>query len=972
MSALAKITLVISQLAEPHHEQLEEFQSPAKFNDRVLSLGCAPPTESELMTADFVHVVLAKESGRCKVRIYTDQIDRATSSTENRSTQTQVDLVFITEEQVHLPGVDLYFPLRGERLVSDSQGWVSVPSHWLDEVYKISHAQHSAVPFAYVQGQSRVEVQMRKTVPRVRDYVALTATAAGSLASLLSEVRGSSVVKDVFSSEDMLKSGSSSAASALERMPGITLEDGQYVIARGMGDRYHVVLLNGMRLPGLDPNRKNIPVDLFQSQALQGVSVDKSQSGQAFGDFAGAMVDLRTKRFPERTKLNLSFGTNATAEAGQLSLQGRRSAGDWSGRAGGQRQIPSSIPSSRLVRNDPPFVVDGMSPSALQSIGRDLSLQSDMSSGPLPVGSQMAASLEAPFQFRKWKLGLVGVASYRSSNEINDRDLKIFTVGSNGNLSEDARSSTVESVFGVDQTALGSVSLVSPSENHKVSLTSLFGLSTQGIASQSNVRVDSQSFFNTRDQWEERDTVLNHLSVENLFLNRSLKMKWDVATSSATRNLPDLLELSYINDQGDFLYHNRGSGNRRSFDVTRDESLEIAMSFNWALNPKAVNRWSVFGGVRALSLNKVTDVRRFSFRDQRVGVAAAEEREFLSLSPSQLFSPENIRPDLFELTETTVASDNFLASQQLQTLSMGMEWDRNQVWKFNSGVQLEVSSQLAEARDLFSAQVSSPESTGSQYQVPLPFLNAVYRPTQRWAFKSGLSQSLSRPLLREIAEVDFYDNQTGLVVTGNANLRQAQITNFDVRAEHSPSAEELLAVGFFAKQFDQPIEMVVVPSTESRVSFANIPGAALIGVETDFRRRLAYGFEVSGNASLMHSEVYGVPQETESRRPLQGMASSLLNMRISHQAPTSGRLLSLQYFWIGRRLAQVGALSVPSAYEEPLDNVSFLWSEPLWGGNMRVMLSQLLPRTRRFTQGGQTSFFEPLDQRLSVSYNLVF
>ncbi|MDC0641008.1 TonB-dependent receptor plug domain-containing protein, partial [Porticoccaceae bacterium] len=71
------------------------------------------------------------------------------------------------------------------------------------------------------------------------------------------------VVADIIDAETIGRIGDSNVASALRRVPGVTLVDDKYVFIRGLGERYSNSLLNGAVIPSPDLTRNVIPLDIF-------------------------------------------------------------------------------------------------------------------------------------------------------------------------------------------------------------------------------------------------------------------------------------------------------------------------------------------------------------------------------------------------------------------------------------------------------------------------------------------------------------------------------------------------------------------------------------------------------------------------------------------------------------------------------------------------------------------------------------
>src|SRR3546814_5680632 len=127
------------------------------------------------------------------------------------------------------------------------------------------------------------------------EFVVLEPFVEGSLAAFVEERRHSCSVTDILGAEQIARAGDSDAAGARKRVTGLTLVDGKFVFVRGLGERYSSVLLNGAQIPSPDPTRRVIPLDLFPTEILQGVVVQKTFSADMPGEFGGGTIQLRTK-----------------------------------------------------------------------------------------------------------------------------------------------------------------------------------------------------------------------------------------------------------------------------------------------------------------------------------------------------------------------------------------------------------------------------------------------------------------------------------------------------------------------------------------------------------------------------------------------------------------------------------------------------------------------------------------------------
>jgi len=155
--------------------------------------------------------------------------------------------------------------------------------------------------------------------------------------------RRSSVVLDGISAQQISRLGDSDAAGALKRVTGVSVEGGKYIYVRGLSDRYSMTTLNGAEIPGLDPNRNTVQLDLFPSNILENMVIHKTFSPDLPASFTGGHVDIMTKDFPEKYTLQFSasYEYNPTSHfnPNYLTYEGGRY--DWLGIDDGTRSIPS-------------------------------------------------------------------------------------------------------------------------------------------------------------------------------------------------------------------------------------------------------------------------------------------------------------------------------------------------------------------------------------------------------------------------------------------------------------------------------------------------------------------------------------------------------------------------------------------------------------------------------------------------------
>jgi len=167
---------------------------------------------------------------------------------------------------------------------------------------------------------------------------------------------------DGVSTQAIKRTGDSDVGGAVKRVTGVSVQEGKYIVVRGLGDRYSKTSLNGMDVPGLDPDKNSVQLDIFPTNLVDNIIVYKSFTPNLPGDFTGGMVDILTKDFPEKKTISLSAGAsyNPTQHFNKNYITSQGGGLDWLGFDDGTRKLPQAI---SAVINDPnqeiPSVVRG-------------------------------------------------------------------------------------------------------------------------------------------------------------------------------------------------------------------------------------------------------------------------------------------------------------------------------------------------------------------------------------------------------------------------------------------------------------------------------------------------------------------------------------------------------------------------------------------------------------------------------------
>jgi TonB-dependent receptor len=168
--------------------------------------------------------------------------------------------------------------------------------------------------------------------------VVITGKSTRAKESYMENVKqNSAVTLDYISAQTMKKTGDVNVVAAVARVSGVSTNGG-FITVRGIGDRYIRTMINGLRIPTLDPFTNNIKLDMFPSSLVDNIRISKTASPDLPGDWAGAYLSVETKDYPE----NLSVQVEASAGYNNQTtfkevLSSQRSSTDWLGYDNGFR-----------------------------------------------------------------------------------------------------------------------------------------------------------------------------------------------------------------------------------------------------------------------------------------------------------------------------------------------------------------------------------------------------------------------------------------------------------------------------------------------------------------------------------------------------------------------------------------------------------------------------------------------------------
>lgn len=785
------------------------------------------------------------------------------------------------------------------------------------------------------------------------------------------ERRATAHVTEAISAEQIARTGDSDAATTLKRVTGLTVVDGKSVFVRGLGDRYSSVLLNGAQIPSPDPTRRTIPLDLFPTEILEGIVVQKSWSPDLPAEFGGGTVQLRTRGVPGGfvAKLGLSTGyQQGSTFADGLSYSG--DSNDWTGFDSG-RALPSdlaaAIADGTVLRPQSPTNPDGISPAQLERFGESLAGNYNVDAqASIKPDSGFSGALGNSFEIGDANLGLLGAVRYSNTYDNIDETRREFAVVGANQLVQASELDVRRSLQNIELSAFLVAGLDFGSD-HRLKSTTLLLRNTEDQTQQATGYPEDPADVSrfTELEWIENALFAEQIAGEHRFPDwKDLSLSWQYTLAEATRESPNTRNYRYDrnNATNAFSFSRRSDSNSTVFAELDDDSQDFGFAFKLPtmINDETYLDLSAGGGV--LRRDRDSEIRRFSFVG--VGPLANDPNVIGSFDLDDILNPANIGANGFELRETTRGTDNYTADQDLDALFVGADLNWKSAYRFSGGLRYEDNSQQVSTFQLGVADAVPVLASISTSDL-LPSLGFTWLYSDDDQLRFSVAESVSRPDFRELSSAPYTDPLLDLETIGNPDLVPTSIRHFDARWEHYFSYTETLSIAAFLKNFDQPIEKIQVPGTGSLVSLANAESARNYGIEIDYFRGLGFvserleQFYAAGNFSWIESEIKLGPAndiQTNESRPLQGQSPYVLNLQIGYKSPEGGDEATLLYNIAGKRISQVGVFGAPDIYEQPFNALDFQWRHSLGADwTLKLRLRNLLDPKVEYKQGDEVT-----------------
>jgi len=845
----------------------------------------------------------------------------------------------------------------------------------------LSYAPYKVEGLDLKAGQATtMDVALETESVELGEIVVKAETVRNTEVALIALQRRAVAIQDGVSSQQISRTGSSTAADAVRQMPGAVVEGGRFVVVRGLGDRYSLSQLNGVTLPSTDPYRNASSMDLIPSKMIDNVISVKTFTPDLPGNFSGGLINIETKSIPDRFNLSLevngSYNTQSSFNSRFLASadQGRY---DWLGFEDGSRRMPSLL--------EDPAVRDQMSSSTyltarqpgneavreiFNSTSHALSNTFIPVSQTSPMNYGFNLSVGNRFKVFNNDLGFTAAVNYGDNYQYYEGGKESTWINTNTDFLFAYQDLTERK--SVRNPSLGSLfdMAYQVGRNHQVGANVIFNNDAELVTREQSGSFlgqvsNSAAVFNTRSvEFLQRQMTNIQLHGTHVFPKLAdSQVEWSASRNRSFQEEPDLKYFAYTTETVDnggeqstdyymnnaeyaFPYHFF----RRLDDRGMEGKLDITIPFLTRKEWSSGNTIKVGGLYNALDRN--FGEYRYQLNNSGVpsslGFSQFEGDFGAFLDPANFGIVDTLyRPDgTINRYQTgyhyinQINSKNFYTgSQRIAAGYVMMTYGVSPKLKLIGGLRVETTDIRVVSQD-------STVAPGRIDQTDLLYsLNVIYNLTANSNLRLAASRTLARPNMRELAPFVQFDTKNGFFNVGNPDLTRTLIQNYDARWEFYPKSGELIALSGYLKIFNDPIIRAFNPRASiPELSFINVDQAMVYGVELELRKDLSFispalkRFYVNTNLALIHSS-YDIPKEEiensknidpeydQTTRPFQGQAPFIVNAILSYIHPEQGWEVALAYNVSGQKLYNISLFATPDVYEQPVSMLNLKLSK---------------------------------------------
>ena len=791
-------------------------------------------------------------------------------------------------------------------------------------------------------------------------------------AALMTIKKKSPQMLDGISSSLMKLTGDGTAVEAAKRVTGVSIEGGKYVYVRGLGDRYSKTTLNRVDIPGLDPDRNTIQMDIFPTALVSNIVVSKNFTAEMPADFTGGLLNIETKDFPDDKILSVSasLGYNPQMNLNSEFLSYTGGGTDFLGFDDGTRDLPAGARSDVVPTPISVITGDFTDQDVADFVGSfnpDFAAEQQTSfldfSLSVSYGDQINLTKEDSNE-DKGTLGYIFSASYKNDYTYYDDAFFGEYQRLSANEELDLRyANTKQGSIGENNILIGLLGgLAYKKGNSKYRLTVMRFQNGEKRAGQFDIDNNGDAVGQSGFIAVSENLEYNQRSLTNVLLNgthkfggdKSWELDWRLSPTLSTVDDPDIRRAAFSIGQTGSIFINAGEGGnparlwRSLSELNAVSKVDLTKNYRFAGEAAKLK----FGGSYTFK-ERDYEILLYDFQFFGGSQIFPDADPNLILQPERIYPTGNIyvqsgnifpNPNEYNSTATTTA---FYVSNEADLLPR---------LKTIIGVRAEQFVQKHTGRDVIAAQGGDGNELNDEEVLNaldfFPSANLIYSLADDMNLRAAYSRTIARPSFKELSFAQIIDPLSNRIFNGglfsypdwDGNLVETRIDNFDLRWELFQQGGQLFSVSGFYKRFDNPIELVRIPTQQTGNEFQprNVGDGQVFGVEFEIRKNLAFispamdKLSFNTNVTFVESRIDMTDTEfnarknferrgetIESTREMAGQAPYVINAGLTYIDTEQGWAAGLFYNVKGETLTVIGSGLYPDVFSEPFHSLNF-------------------------------------------------
>ena len=834
-----------------------------------------------------------------------------------------------------------------------------------------------------------VNVPMSASAASLDEVVITTTTKRESEVALLLEQKKATEIKQSIGAEELSRKGVSDAAGAVSKITGVSKQEGSNnVYVRGLGDRYLNTTFNGLSLPSNDVNKKNIDLNLFSSDIIENVSISKAYSSRFYGDFSAGNVDISSKDYKGNGFFDVFTSSGVNTRAADKSFVRSEGSG-YFGYYGRYAHNPFAVVLSH-----------GVDPESLDT----------------PINIGYGASAGKSFDFENGsRLSLFATASFENDYEYRNGVQTDFT-----SVFKKVFPETEEFNYATTTTGMASVNYRIDDSN-RIKFNSLlinsssssvayFGVGGNGRNRDAILNTD-EGFYQMNAQFDQDLILVNQLMGNHK--SGKLEVDWAFGYNNTFSRQPDRRRISIENYQFAFdndpstnptFFNNVPFDNQRYFQNIKDTEINGRANLAYNITEKTKLNFGYNGRTKERNFDNIRygyDIVDNDFPVTDVNnLDAIFNLDNLSIDGEngiyQTFVFNAINPQIGQTNRPGLLENTYKGVLDIYAGYVNAEFNlgEDDKWLIVPGVRLESFTQRI-VYDVINLISTDPGFRDTNNTFVLPSLNVRYAINEDQNLRFSASKTVSVPEFKEMAPF-VYEDVTQRI-GGNPDLLNdpsfSEIYNVDLKYDWFITKSELLSLGVFGKQINDPVNLVIAnDATGTQRYFRTGDNAQILGVEFEVRKQvlqdadeesiLSAGF----NVTYMHTEqelrstTEGLFTSTLDRTDeLQGASPLILNADVNY-TPTFGKYkpaANLIFSYFSDRIAALGSGQLGNIVEKGIPTLDFTLRNEITENfqinfSAKNILDPSIERVREGTSFGDVTlskYKRGIDLGIQLKYN---